>query len=59
VFAVSIGLPLNGFYYFWKKRNNYDPKEKFFFMEYFADLRESKYARLYMPVLLTRRIIFV
>ena len=59
VFGISILLPITGFYYFWTKRNNYDPKKKFFFMEFFVDLRNRRYARLYLPVLLLRRIIFV
>jgi len=57
--AFSIILPILAFFQFWKRRNHYDSKTKFYFMEFFADLRNSKYARMYMPMLLTRRVIFV
>ena len=59
VLLFSISLPILAFYYFWIKRHKYDPDSKFFFMEFFADIRFSKYARLYMSLMLTRRVVFV
>lgn len=38
---------------------NFDPDEKFFFMEFFADLKPNKRARFYTPLLLLRRFVFV
>ena len=59
VLIFSISLPIIAFYYFWINREEYDPKVKFFFMEFFADIRNSKFSRLYMPLVLTRRVLFV
>lgn len=59
VLLASIALPALAFYVFWKKRNNYDPEKKFVLMEFLADLRNAKAARIYMVVLLIRRVIFV
>lgn len=38
---------------------NFDADKKFFFMEFYADIKESKWARFYSPVLLIRRLAFV
>ena len=59
VLIASITLPVLAFYVFWKYRNNYDPEKRFILMEFIADLRNAKVARIYMAVLLVRRIIFV
>ena len=59
IFLLSIILPIIAFYWYLKNRKNYDPKEKFFFMEFFTDLRNASTARLYMSLLLTRRILLV
>jgi len=59
VLLASIALPALAFYVFWKQRNNYDPEKKFVLMEFLADLRNAKAARMYMTVLLIRRVIFI
>mmetsp|Transcript_20278 Transcript_20278/g.17958 ORF Transcript_20278/g.17958 Transcript_20278/m.17958 type:complete len:96 (-) Transcript_20278:862-1149(-) len=59
ILGVGLALPVIGFYYFWTKRHNFDPNKNFVFMEYFADIQDSKFARIYMPILLTRRIAFI
>ena len=59
ILGFSIAMPIIAFYCFFVNRHNFDPEKKFFFMEFFADLRNAKIARLYMTLLLTRRIVFV
>lgn len=59
VFGLSLAMPAIAFYSFFVNRHNFDPERKFFFMEFFADLRNAKIARLYMTLLLSRRILFV
>ena len=59
VFTISLILPTLSFYFYWVHRNDYDPDAKFFFMEFFLDLRNADLARLYTTIMLTRRIIFV
>jgi len=59
VFILSIALPIISFYLYLKYRKQFDPNKKFFFMEFFADIRNISIARLYMTLLLTRRIVFV
>jgi len=59
VFLISIALPIISFYCYLKYRKTFDPDHKFFFMEFFADIRNASIARLYMTLLLTRRIVFV
>ena len=58
-FAISFSLPFIAFYYTWKKRSNYNPKVKFIFMEFFTDIKNSKYARIYTPLRLSRILFFV
>ena len=57
--VTSIGLPTLGFYYFWKKREEFNPKSKFFFMEFFEGIKNMKYARLYMPLRLVRTLLLI
>ena len=59
VLSAGIILPGLAFYVFWKYRKGFDPEKKFVFMEFLADLRNAKVARIYMSVLLIRRIVFV
>ena len=59
ILIFSISLPIIAFYYFWINREEYDPNVKFLFMEFFADIRNSKFSRMYMPLVLTRRVLFV
>ena len=58
VFAFVIALPIVAYYYY-KKNKIYDPKRKFLLMEFFVGLRNNRYARLYMTLLLTRRVCFI
>jgi hypothetical protein len=59
LFTICFSLPFMAFYFYWKTRNNFNPDNEFYFMEFFSDLRNSKYARLYMSILLFRRVLFV
>lgn len=57
--VVCIVLPCLAFYCFWCYRKQFDPDRKFVFMEFFADLKNNKFARLYSFALLTRRAGFI
>ena len=59
VLIIAFLLPVSAFYYYYKHRNGYDPKNKFFCMEYFTDMKNRKYARLYTPIVLARRFLFI
>ena len=59
VLFASIVLPILAFKVFWRYRKNFNPEKKFILMEFIADLRNAKAARIYMAVLLIRRIVFV
>ena len=58
-FNCQLFLPVLAFYVFWKHRHNFDSKKKFVLMEFFADLRNIKVARVNITLLLVRRVIFV
>ncbi len=55
----SLTLPTVALYLFYQNRKNFDPKKKFMLMEFFADVRNNKWARLYPSILLLRRLLFV
>jgi hypothetical protein len=55
----SLFLVLKAFYLLYRHWNNFDLNEDFFFMEYYADIRENKWARSYTSTLLTRRMAFI
>ncbi|CAI2370494.1 unnamed protein product [Moneuplotes crassus] len=55
----TIALCVITFYCFWVNQNNFDPEIKFFYMETFADIRNSRYARIYTSAMLSRMSFFV
>ncbi|CAI2369754.1 unnamed protein product [Moneuplotes crassus] len=59
ILIVSLLLPFLSFYAFWRYRHHFDPDKKFILMEFLSDLRNAKVARIYMTLMLVRRIIFV
>lgn len=52
-------MPTIAFYCFWIYRKEFDKDKKFFFMEMFADVKNTKWARLYSFMLFTKRVIMV
>jgi hypothetical protein len=56
---LSLFLVVKAFHMLYKHWSDFDSNEDFFFMEYYADIRESKWARCYTSALLTRRLMFV
>jgi hypothetical protein len=59
VVTISFLLVAKSYLLLYKYWNNFDPNQKFFFMEFYADIRESKWARCYTSVLLTRRLLII
>ena len=59
ILLICILLPIIALYLYFTHRNNFDPKKKFFFMEFFTDLRNKSISRLYMGLLLGRRVLLV
>jgi hypothetical protein len=55
----SFSFCLNSYYASFKYLKDFDPNNKFLIMEYYAGIKESKWARFYTPILLTRRLLFV
>lgn len=58
-FLLCLLLPTISLYFFYSKRKNYDPKQKSIVNEFFADLKNTKWARFYTFALLARRVLFV
>ena len=59
VLILCFIIPSVALYAFYSHRKQYDPDKQHVFMEFFAGLRNSKWARLYTASLLIRRISFV
>jgi hypothetical protein len=60
VFALfSFSICLNAYYMTFKHCTNFDPNYKFLFMEYYAGIKDGRWARFYTPTLLTRRLLFI
>jgi hypothetical protein len=59
VLLICLIMPAVGLYLFYTTRRKFDPDEKFVLMEFFADLKNTKWARVYTACLLARRVIFV
>lgn len=47
------------FFYFFKHFKYYDPDKRFLFMEFYAGIKDSRKARIYTTLLLSRRLCFV
>ena len=56
---ICLILPIVAIYLWFTHKNNFDPEDKFFFMEFFADVRNKSISRLYMGLLLGRRALLV
>jgi hypothetical protein len=59
IVIFSVFLALKAYHMLYKHWNNYDKDRKFLFMEYYADIRQNKWARIYTSVLLSRRLLFI
>lgn len=57
--ALCLILPSVALYLFYKNQENYDPDKKTVTMEFFAGLRNTRWARLYTFTMLARRVAFV
>jgi hypothetical protein len=57
--VFSLFLVIKAYYMLYRHWNGFEQNQEFFFMEYYADIRESKWARCYISALLTRRLIFI
>jgi hypothetical protein len=55
----SLFLVIKAYYMLYRHWNGFEQNQEFFFMEYYADIRDSKWARCYTSALLTRRLIFI
>jgi hypothetical protein len=60
-FGLILGIGLAGIavIVFIKERRNHNPDRKFILMEMIADIKDTKWARLYTSMLLGRRTIFI
>ena len=52
-------MPALALILFYSHRKEYDPEEKLVYMEFFADLKNTSWARAYTAALLIRRVSFV
>lgn len=59
VLLMCLFLLIQALYLFCKHFKSYDPEEKFVFMEFYADVKNKRWARLYTALLLARRFLFV
>jgi hypothetical protein len=59
VVLLCIALMVAPFYYFYKHFNGYNSDERYYYEETFTDQKNTRYARLYTPMLLFRRTFLV
>lgn len=59
VLLFCLFLLIEAIILFCKHFKNYNPEEKFLFIEYYADVKNHRWARIYTTLLLTRRLLFV
>jgi hypothetical protein len=61
MFGILLGccITLIAFVVYFKERTNHDPDREFILMEMLADIKDTKWARLYTFMLLARRTIFI
>jgi hypothetical protein len=59
VVLLCIALLVAPFYYFYKHLNGYDSDERYYYEEAYTDQKNTRYARLYTPMLLFRRTFLV
>ena len=59
IVTLSVMLVVKAYYMVYKDWSNFDADSKFVFMEFYADIKDNKWARLYTPLLLTRRLLFI
>ena len=52
-------MPTLALILFYKNKREYDPERKSAFMEFFAGLKNTPWARLFTASLLVRRVLFV
>jgi len=58
IFGLSFLFLLLSWYYYNKNKDNYDENEALFY-EFFVDLQDTPKARMFIPLLLLRRFVFV
>jgi len=56
---ICLIIPTVALVLFYRHREMYDPNEKYIMMEFFAGLKNTKWARFYTFLMLFRRVVFV
>jgi hypothetical protein len=59
IVIFSVFLALKAYLMLSKHWKNYDKDRKFLLMEYYANIRQNKWARIYTSALLSRRLLFI